>query len=219
MWNLHNRENLEEIVLGEILVGVVRVQSPPVVDVEVEDAENQHQHDRRELGLEANNNHNAGNEAEQASHNSPETPVPAENKADKEEDEQNASSKLEIHLLVLLVKRGEASRGELLANPGIGEDHHETAHNREVAEEEVQVEDQTVSDALHDNHAHKTSYSVFRVLSCNDHDRAYCHCDNVDDEERVGEAVPDCRTKIVSNCSLKACGCRVAYSFGSREGM
>src|SRR5690242_1585846 len=127
--NLHNRENLEEVVLGEVLVRVMGVQSPPVVDVEVEDAENQHQHDRGKLGLEANNNHDASNEAEQASHDSPETPVATEDKANKEENEQNTSSKLEVHFLVLLVELGKTGRGKLLANPGIRENHHETAHD------------------------------------------------------------------------------------------
>lgn len=206
MPNLHNGKDLEEVVLRKVLVGVVWVQSPPVVDVEVEDAENKHQHDRRELGLEANNNHNTGNEAEQASHDSPETPVAAENEANEKKDEQNTSSKLEIHLLVLLVELRKTGRGELLAHPRIGKDHHETTHNRKVAQEEVQVKDQAVSNTLHNHHAHKTSYGVFRVLSCDNHDRAYSHCDYVDDEECVGESVPNCGAKNVSSYSSRAVG-------------
>ena len=199
--NLHNREDLEEVVFREVLVGVVGVQSPPVVDVEVEDAQNEHQHDRRELGLETNNNHDASNETEQASHNSPETPVTAENEADEEEDEQDTSSELEIHLLVLLVELRKTSRSELLANPGVGQDHHQTAHNGKVAEEEVQVENETISDALHNHNAHETSHSVFRVLSCDDHDRADSHCDYVDDEECVGKTVPNCRRRLSAAAS------------------
>jgi hypothetical protein len=189
--NLHNRKDLEEVVLREVLVGVVGVQSPPIVDVEVEDAENEHQHDRGELGLEANNNHDAGNEAEQAGHNSPETPVTAENETNEQEDQEDASSELEVHLLILLVELGKTGGGKLLANPGVGQNHHQTAHDREVAEEEVQVEDQAISNALHNHNAHETSYGVFRVLSCDDHDRANRHCDYVDDQECVGEAIPD----------------------------
>ena len=149
--NLHNRQDLEEVILRKILVRVVGVQGPPVVDVEVEDAEDQHQHDGRELGLESNNNHDAGNESKQASHDPPEAPVTAENEADKEEDEQNTTSELEVHLLVLLVELGKTGWGKLLANPRVREHHHQTTHDREVAQEKVQVEDEAVSDALHDN--------------------------------------------------------------------
>lgn len=199
--NLHNREDLEEVVLRKVLVGVVGVQCPPVVDVEVEDAEDEHQHNSRELGLEANNDHDAGNQSEQASNDSPEAPVATEDEANEEEDEQDTSSKLEIHLLVLLVELGKTGRGKLLANPRVGQNHHETTHDREIAQEEVQVKDQAVSNALHNHNAHKTSYSVFRVLSSNNHDRAHCHCDYVDDEECVSEAVPDCGANHVSSCS------------------
>jgi hypothetical protein len=131
--NLHNREDLEEVVLRKVLVRVVRVQSPPVVDVEVEDAEDKHQHNSRKLGLKANNNHDAGNESEQASHDSPKAPVATEDEANEEEDEQNTPGKLEVHLLVLLVKLGKTGRSELLTNPGVRKNHHETSHNREVA--------------------------------------------------------------------------------------
>ena len=146
------------------------MELPEVVDVEVEDAENKHQHNRGELGLESNNNHDTSNESEQTGNNSPKTPFTTENEPDEKEDEQDTARKLEVHLLVLLVESGEASGGELLANPGVGEDHKQSSHYRQVAQKEVEVENQAVSDALQNHDAHKTSYSVFRVFPRDYHD-------------------------------------------------
>jgi hypothetical protein len=159
--NLHNRKDLEEIVLRKVLVRVMRVQSPEVVDVEVEDAENEYQHDRRELGLETNNDHDARDKSEHASNNSPDTPVTAEDEANKEEDEEDTARKLEVHFLVLLVQSRKTRRGELLTHPRVRENHEQSSHDREIAQEEVEVENQAISDTLQNHDAHKTSYSVF----------------------------------------------------------
>lgn len=189
---LHNGENLEEIVLGEILVRVVRVQSPEVVDQKVENAENNNQHDGAELGLESHNDHDACDESEQADADSPEVPVAAEDEANEEEDEQDTASELEVHLAVLLVKLGETSRSKLLADPRVGKDHEKTSHDGQIAKEEVEVEDEAVAETLEDNDANETKDTVVGVLSCNDHNGADSHGDYVYDEEEVGEAVGDC---------------------------
>lgn len=146
--HLHNGENLEEVVLRKVLVRVMRVQRPEVIDVEVENAENKHQHDGRELGLESNNDHDASNESEDTCNNSPEAPVPAEDEANEEEDQQDTACELEIHLLVLLIERRQTGRGELLANPRIRQNHKQTSHDGEIAQKEVQIEDQAVSETL-----------------------------------------------------------------------
>ena len=182
---------MEEVVLGKVLVGVVRVQSPPVVDVEVEDAENKDEHDGGELGLKANNDHDASNQSQKTGNDSPETPVAAEDKANEEEDEQDTSSELEVHLPVLLVKLGETGRSKLLANPRVGKDHEQTAHDGKIAEEEVEVEDETVSEALQYNHAHEPTNAVFGELSCNDAHGAESHGEDVDNEEQMRYTVGD----------------------------
>jgi hypothetical protein len=170
----------------------MRVESPEVVDIKVENAQDEHEHDGRELGLETNNHHDTSDESEQAGNDSPETPVAAEDEANKEEDKQDTARQLEVHLLVLLIERRQTSRSELLANPRVGKNHEQSSHDRQIAQEEVEVEDQAVSNALQNHDAHKTSYSVFRVFPCDDHDGGGCHDDYVDDEEEVGNAVPDC---------------------------
>jgi hypothetical protein len=195
MRDLHNGEDLEEIVLGEVLVRVVRVQGPEVVDQKVEDAEDDDEHDGAELCLETNDDHDAGHESKQANADPPEAPVAAEDEADEEEDEQDTASELEVHLAVLLVEGRETSRGELLADPRVGKHHQETAHDGQVAQEEVEVEDQPVSETLEHHDANETEDAVVRVLSCDDHDRADGHGDYVYDQEQVGEAVGDCDTR------------------------
>jgi hypothetical protein len=218
--DLHNGEDLEEIVLGKVLVRVMRVQGPEVVDVEVEDAQDKHQHDSRELGLEANDNHDTSDQSEQASNNSPEAPVATEDKANEKEDEQDTAGKLEVHLLVLLIEGWQASRSELLADPGVGEHHKQTSHDGEIAQKEVEVEDQTVADALQHHDAHETSHGVFRVFPCDDHDGGACHDDDVYDEEEVGNAIPDCTRAFVSTCSTVREGLlEGAYCVGSRGDM
>jgi hypothetical protein len=82
----HDGKDLEEIVLGEILVGVMRMKlgqslvwtpvitgeqlritySPEVVDQEVEDGQNQHQDDGAQLRLQAHHNHDASHKPDQA---------------------------------------------------------------------------------------------------------------------------------------------------------
>src|ERR1051325_690610 len=102
--NLHNRKDLEEVVFRKVLVRVMRVQLPEAVDIEVEDAEDEHQHDRRELGLETDNHHDTGDKSKQAGDDSPETPVTTEDKSYEKEDEQDTARKLEVHLLILLIE-------------------------------------------------------------------------------------------------------------------
>jgi hypothetical protein len=195
MRGLHNGEDLEEIVLGEVLVRVVRVQGPEVVDQKVEDAEDDDEHNGAELGLESNDDHNAGNEPKQANTDPPEAPVATEDEADEEEDEQDTTSELEVHLAVLLIESRETSRGKLLADPRVGKHHQEAPHDGQVAQEEVEVEDQPVSKTLEHHHTDEAEDAVVRVLSCDDHDGADGHSDYVRDQEQVGEAVGDCDTR------------------------
>ena len=181
--NLHDGKNLEEVVLREVLVRVVRVQGPEVVDQDVEDAEDDHQQNRAELGLEPHNHHNAGHEANQADKDPAKAPVAAEDEADKEEDEQDATCKLEVHLAVLLVELRQAGRREPLAYPRIRQDHQKPAHDRQIAQEEVEVKDQPVPNALENNHANEAEDAIVRVFPYDDHKGADAHGDYVDDQE------------------------------------
>jgi hypothetical protein len=218
MWNrnLHNGKDLEEVVLREILVWVVRVQRPEVVDQNVEDAEDDHQQNRAELGLEPHDHHNACHKAYQANKDPSKAPVAAEDKADKEKDKQDASRKLEVHLAVLLVELWQAGRRKPLAHPGIRQNHQESTHDGQIAQEEVEVKDQPVSDALENNHANKTKDAIVRVFPYDDHERADAHGDYVDDQEEVREAIGNCRHLSTTAQHVLMYG--GAYYVGNRAG-
>lgn len=124
---------------------------PEVVDEHVEHAQQQHQHDGAELSLEANDDHDAGDEAKQTNDHTPQAPLAGEDEPDEEEDQQNASRELDVHLAVLLVELRQSRGHELLADPRIGQDHEKTADDTEVAEEEVEIKDESVSEALGDD--------------------------------------------------------------------
>jgi len=162
---------------------VMGMQGPPVVDVEVEDAENQYQHNSGEFGLETDDNHDASDKSEEAGHDAPEAPVATEDKSNEEKDEEDTTSELEVHLLVLLVERRQAGRSELLANPRVGEHHQQASHDGKIAEEEVQVKHQAVAESLENHNTDETRDSVFRVLPSDDHDRADRHEDDVYNEK------------------------------------
>lgn len=181
-----NGENLEEIVLGEVLVGVVLVElfngvsdwhflltrrkthSPEVVHNHVEHAENDDQQGGAELGLESNNNHHAGGQAQQADNDAENGPLARENEADEEEDEQNTTGELEVHLAVLLLELGKSGKGLGLAHPRVGENHQETTHDRQVTQEEIEVKDETVPESLRDNYTHKTADGVLGMPADDD---------------------------------------------------
>jgi hypothetical protein len=161
------------------------VQGPPVVDDEVENAQDQDEHDGAKLGLEANNNHDAGDKSKCANYDSPNAPLASKHKADEQKDEQDTSGKLNVHLAILFIELGEASEGFGFTNPAVGEHHEEPTNNGEVAKEEVEVKDQTVSESLGDNNAEKAKDGVVGVLADYDHDRRRGHSNDVDDEEDV----------------------------------
>ncbi len=170
--------------------------SPEVVDQNVEDAENDNQEGSAELGLESNDNHDAGDKTEERDNDAPDGPLSAEDEADEEEDEQNSTSKLEVHLAVLFLNLRQAGESLGLAHPRIREHHEKSTHDRQVAEEEVEIEDETISKCLGDDDTNQASNCVFRVFSDNDEGRARSHGDNVDDEEEVRDTRWDCQSRV-----------------------
>lgn len=83
----------------------------PVVDQHVKDAQKRHQEARRVLGLETNSDHDARAETDNRDEHASDGPVALEDKADEEEDEQNATSELEAgHVSWHTQKHGGAMR-------------------------------------------------------------------------------------------------------------
>lgn len=112
-----NGQNLEEIVLGKVLVRVVLVKSPEVVHQQVKAAQDDDKQGSAVLGLETHDNHDTGASAKDADEDTPEGPLAAEDEANEEEDQEHTTSQLEVHLLVLLIQGGETGKSLGLANP------------------------------------------------------------------------------------------------------
>lgn len=161
---------------------------PEIVHKQIEQAQQNHKQNSRGLSLESNNNHHASHESNQADQNPPEAPFTREHKAHEQEDQKDTARKLDVHLAVFLVKLRESGGREALADPAVREDHEQAADDREVAEEEVQVEDEAVAEGLGDDDGEEADDGVFGVLADDDEGGAGCHCDDVEEEEEVRDA-------------------------------
>lgn len=168
-------------------MGYTDTYSPEVVDQNVEYAEDDHEQCCAPLGLESHHNHDTCDEANDGHQHPSDRPRSTEDEANEEEDEQHATSKLEVHLAVLLLNFWKTSKNLGLAHPGVGEHHEKTAHDRQVAQEEIDVEDETVAESLGDDDSAQTTNSVFGVFAGNDERGAGDHGDHVDNEEKVGD--------------------------------
>ncbi|KAI6770245.1 hypothetical protein HG530_004874 [Fusarium avenaceum] len=157
---------------------------PEVVDQEVENAQNDNEQSSTVLGLESNNHHDTRNATEGRDNDAPERPLATEDKSDEEEDEQNSASQLEVHLAILLVNLRKTSKDLSLANPRVRQDHDQATNDRQVSEEEVQIENKSVAQSLSDDDTHETSDGVVGVLSDDDKSGAGEHGNDVDKEEQ-----------------------------------
>lgn len=170
--------------------------SPEVVHQHVEDAQDDNQQSRTPLRLEANNNHDTRDQADDGDEDPPDGPLSTEHEAHEQEDEEHATRELEVHLAILLLQLGQAGKRLRLLHPGVGEHHQEAAHDGQVAQEEVEVEDQAVAERLRDDDANEARDGVFGVSSGDDEYGACYHRDHVDDEEDVGETVRDWKVEV-----------------------
>jgi len=165
---------------------------PEVVDKDVEDAQDGDEDDGAPLGLETHNDHDAGDESDHDDRHATNAPLAGEDEANEQENEQDAAGELEVHLAVLLVELGQAGGRELFADPAVGQDHEQAAHDAQVAQEEVEVEDQAVAERLRDDDADQAHDRVLAVLADDDHEGGGEHGDNVDDEEEVCDSGGNC---------------------------
>jgi hypothetical protein len=172
--------------------GNFKTYSPEVVDEQVENTENDHKHHSTPLSLEAHNNHHTSNRSQKNNHNPSKAPLTSKDKAYEQENQQHTSSELEVHLAVLFVESRETCGGESLAHPRVGKHHQQTSHDRQVTQEEIEVEDEAVAEGLGDDDAEESHDGVFAVLADDDHEGGDAHGDDVGDEEHVGEARGDC---------------------------
>ena len=164
---------------------IQKTYRPEVVNQHIEHTQQNHQENSTPLGLETHNNHDASTQTEQADNNTPQAPLAGEDESNKKEDQQHTTSKLDVHLAILLVQLGQSGGDELLANPRVGQNHKQTTDNTQVAEEEVEIENETVSETLRDNDTEQTGDTELGVLAGDDEEGTYRHGNDVWDEERV----------------------------------
>lgn len=165
---------------------------PEVVHEQIENAQQNHQQDGAQFGFESYHHHDAGNQANQAHDDSPKAPRSGKHEADEKEDEKYPSTKLDIHLPILLVHLRQ-SRKDPFADPAVGQDHEEPAHDGQITEEKVEIEDEAVAQGLGDHHPNQANHSVLGVFADDDHCRADTHSNDVGEEEKMGYAPRNCR--------------------------
>lgn len=84
-------QRLEEIILEEVALRVRGVHRPEVVRDDVEDAEDKDEEGGGPLGLEADGNHDARDEADDRDEHAPDAPFSLDDEAQEEEDQENAA--------------------------------------------------------------------------------------------------------------------------------
>lgn len=177
---------------------------PEVVNQNVEYTQQDHQQNSAPLGLESHNDHDTRHKPEQANNHAPQAPLTGKHEADKKEDQEHPTGKLDVHLAVFLIKLGQAGGHELLAHPRVRQHHEQASDDTQIAEEEVKIEDETVTEALGDDHAEQAEDGIFRLFAGDDQEGAYRHGDNVEDKEGMREAPWDWRqTRMLATVGLK----------------
>lgn len=88
-------QSQKEHSLEEVALGVVAGDAPPVVDEHVEYGEQDDEERGRPLGLEADGDHPARDEAEDGDEHAGDGPFALDDEPDEKEDEEDSSDELE----------------------------------------------------------------------------------------------------------------------------
>lgn len=181
-------QGLEEVVLEEVPLRVSSVDTPPIVNEDVEDAQKSDKETGAPLGLEADGDHDTGAQTNDGDDDTGERPVALEDETNEKEDEEDSAGKLEVLASVSLAQSGQASEELLVLLQRVGENHEKSSNNTKIAKEERKVEKETVTNALRSNHSEKAKDRVFGVSLGDDSERTRKHGHDVDQEEQVGNA-------------------------------
>lgn len=162
-----------------------KTHSPEVIHQQVKDAQNHHQHNRTPLGLESHHYHHTRHKPKQTNHHPPKPPLPCKHKPHKQKNQQHPSRKLKIHLSILLIHLRQSGRREFRTHPAVAKNHKEPAHDAEVAQEEVEVENEAVAESLGDDNADKAEDGAVGMFAYDDKSGADDHGNDIDKEEGV----------------------------------
>jgi hypothetical protein len=152
---------------------VLRGNTPPIVGKGVENAQNDDKESGRPFSFETNGDHTARSQTEDRDEEAGDTPLSLDNEAKEQEYEQYAASKKKTACNVIHVKgitrrcllfssvcftESRKSSKELLpCHHRIAEHHEQSANDAQVAQEEGEVENETVTETLNDDYAKETS--------------------------------------------------------------
>jgi len=137
------------------------MHAPPGVSEHVEDGKHDDKEDASPFGFEADCDEDAGGETKDRNEDTGKAPRALEDESDEEENEEHASRQLEVFTPVAFADGGQSGKGGFFVGHGVGEDHEETTDDGEIAEEEVEVEDETVAETLEDDDSKESKDGVF----------------------------------------------------------
>ena len=174
------------------------MNAPPVICKHVEHAQDKDEESGRPLGLESNSNHPARTQPDDRHKHSSDAPLSLDDESQKEEDEQDATGEKEasdpvrnypidaesvifssLFLPVVLADGWKSGKRSSSCDHRVTKDHEQSTDDTQVAQEEIKVEDEAVTESLHDDNPEKSAGSKFRVFLGDDGSGAGKHSLNV----------------------------------------
>jgi len=179
---------LKEVVFKEVPLWMGGVDAPPVVGEHIEDAQNDNEEDSRPFGFETNSDHAAGGETKERNEHPCNAPCTLDDESEEQEDQEDTAGKQEVFLAVIFTDRRKPSEELLSRDHRFAENHDESTDDAQVAEEEVEVEDEAVSKTLNNNYSEETTDSVFCEALRYDGTRSDKHGNDVHEQEEMRNA-------------------------------
>jgi len=124
---------------------------------------NNDEEDGRPLGFKADSYHDAGGKTEQRDNHSGDAPLALDDESKEQEDKEHSTGKQEVFFAVSFTHGRESSEEFLPCNHCLAEDHDETANNAQIAKEEVEIENETVTETLNNDYTEETSHSILSI--------------------------------------------------------
>jgi len=161
------------------------MNAPPVVRKHVEHAQDEDEETGRPLGLEPDGNHTACTQPDDRHEYSSKAPLSLNNESQEEEDEQNATGEEEVFLSVVLADGWKTGKRCSTGDHRVTEYHEQSTNNAQVAQEEIEVENEAVTETLNNDNAEQSADSKFTVFLRNNGARPGKHSDDIEEQEHV----------------------------------
>jgi len=173
---------LEKIIFEEISHWFVGRDVPPSVEVKVENVEPNNQDQGTQLRLVANRYHAHQDGTNKILNNLHGTHLEPE-ESDEHEDQENSSSKLEIHLGLVLTEGWDSGKQRLSFHPGLSQDQQQGANQSQVTEQELDIPQNTVRHGLKNDDKEECSTSDVDLEPSEDHGDGSELSNHIDEDE------------------------------------